>query len=191
MNEFIQKKCPSCGAILTIKNQEGLQNTTVTCPVCHQTYPFVNMKDLTPQGPGLNAGNAGGYSKDPGTNVKVPTNRTIGQLILQPMNQRFRLNMGQNIIGRQSSSSSATIQINTMGGLKMSRQHLIINVKTDPLGNIQHECMLCKPQCNDTYLNGAKLQYGDRVLLQHGTQLRLPDATLIFVIEDNDATQIF
>lgn len=65
MNEFIQKKCPSCGAILTIKNQEGLQNTTVTCPVCHQTYPFVNMKDLTPQGPGLNAGNAGGILKIP------------------------------------------------------------------------------------------------------------------------------
>lgn len=193
MNEFIQKKCPTCGAILTIKNQGGLDNTTVTCPVCHQTYPFTQMKELTQQRPPMPPGGmGGGYQSDPGTQVGGggPVNRTVGQLQHLGTGQRFRLNMGQNVIGRQCSSSAATIQINTGMNLRMSRQHLSIIVKTDPLGNIVHECTLCKPQCNDTFINGAKLQYGDRVILHNGNKITLPDASLVFIIDDGDATQI-
>ena len=33
MNDLIQIQCPGDGAILTIKNQPGLENKNVTCPV--------------------------------------------------------------------------------------------------------------------------------------------------------------
>ncbi|MCM1291474.1 MAG: FHA domain-containing protein [Prevotella sp.] len=185
MNDLIQKKCPTCGAILTIKNQGGLDNTTVTCPVCHQTYPFTKMVDVATK-----KSSAGGYQPDAATQVGgYNSNTTIGHFLQQPNNRIYRLIMGRNVIGRECASSNATIQINTGTGLKMSRQHLTVDVKRDPLGNVVHECYLCKPQCNDTFINGAKLHFGDRVILQHGNQLRLPDATFIFVIEDDEATQ--
>lgn len=46
MSGNLQKQCPTCGAILTIKNQSGLMYTTVTCPICRQKHPFVKMKDV-------------------------------------------------------------------------------------------------------------------------------------------------
>lgn len=210
MNGYIQKKCPTCGAILTIKNQAGLQNTTVTCPVCHQVHPFARMKDVLPTGatqgvtptgstspgaggfegrqqptggPGGNMGFGQNSQGGEGTKYRIPgqDQNMPGELYDVLTHQPFSLNMGPNIVGRRSNTSNAHIQIDTRGSKKMSRQHLLINVRTDPMGNIIHECSLYKPNCNDTFINGIRLRYGDRIILKNGCDIKMPDALLRFV----------
>lgn len=241
MSEYIQKKCPRCGAILTIRNQSGLESTTVTCPVCHQTYPFGQMREvnLNPNGganngmsrpagggmtpppmsgrgavppaqPGRGYQQPGGYQQQPegtmypgaagmnngqygsadkGTDYRRPINRRPGVLVQRQTNMRYPLRMGRNIIGRQSQSSQSTIQLNTGMSRRLSRQHLAIEVTMDQMGNVIHLCSLCKPNCNDTFINGAQIQFRDKVILRHGMVIRLPDAELQFIIEDNDRTE--
>ena len=40
MDEIIQIKCPFDGAILSVKNQPGIETKNVTCPACKHKYPF-------------------------------------------------------------------------------------------------------------------------------------------------------
>lgn len=208
MNEFIQKKCPTCGAILTIRNQAGIQNTTVTCPVCHNTYPFIQMKDVAVPGrvqtppphktPDFN-GAYPGYSSAPPASSGVPPRQGIpaqrpprpyGQpsqghyamLLNQRTQERYPLLIGSNIIGRYSASSSANVKINTGGSLKMSREHLLIDVNTDAYGGLQFTASLCKPNCNETYINGNRLYFGNRMPIIPGMQISLPDASLILIV---------
>lgn len=40
MNYVIKIKCPFDGAVLSVKNQPGIERKSVTCPVCRNKYPF-------------------------------------------------------------------------------------------------------------------------------------------------------
>lgn len=249
MSDYIQKKCPRCGAILTIRNQSGLENTTVTCPVCHQTYPFGQMREVNLNLGGTANRSIGGMTPPPQNNMSsgVPRNNTgsvppshfgygtqssqrqgscqpqpegtlypgagtqygangnapdytdfgrsvnrkPGILMQRNTGMRFPLRMGRNIIGRQSQSSQSTIQLNTGMSRRLSRQHLSIDVTVDQSGNIVHICSLCKPNCNDTFINGAQIQFRDRVILRNGMIIKLPDAEVQFIIEDYDQTELY
>lgn len=42
MTDFIQIKCPCCGAVLKVKHQDGLERASITCPVCKSKARFVD-----------------------------------------------------------------------------------------------------------------------------------------------------
>ena len=48
MDEIIQIKCPFDGAILSVKNQPGIETKNVTCPACKHKYPFTQYKRVGP-----------------------------------------------------------------------------------------------------------------------------------------------
>ena len=47
MDEIIQIKCPFDGAVLSVKNQPGIESKNVTCPICKHKYPFTQFKRVT------------------------------------------------------------------------------------------------------------------------------------------------
>ena len=70
----------------------------------------------------------------------------------------------------------------------MSRNHLVVEVKKVPGKGFVHCVSLYKDKVNETKVNDTQLEYGDCVVLKNGDLLRLPDATLVFEIPDDEKT---
>lgn len=176
MNNTLKIKCPFCGAILAIKNQSGLENLNVTCPVCKTTHPIKSCKVIQT------------YQKEETKyfNQYDELNKNIGHIgqvrVIGDDIQIFHLELGENIIGRKASNSSAKIQLITESK-RMSREHIIINVKESEKGYV-HIVSLYKPKVNETLINQDPLVYGDSIILKHGDKIVLPDITLLFEIEN-------
>lgn len=199
MNEIIQIKCPFDGAILSVKNQVGIETKKVTCPVCKHTYPFTEYKivksnhyndDKDTDYPGEEKTEyAYGNKKDEVT--ELPNmNLTIGRLKLIGTGISYQLKPGRNVIGRQSAKSTADFQIDTGDKRFMSREHIIINVNKTPGKGFVHYISMFKEKENKTFVGNEPLLFGDCVILSHGDVIKLPDATLKFELPDDDCTEI-
>ena len=211
MNDILQIKCPECGAILTIKNQPGLDSKSLTCPSCEIKNPFIKFKRLIPQ-PQQDPTTDYGYGhKRPHEEEKTQyrhsddhtqyrhednaqksdskPNLTIGALRLAGTNTLFQLKPGRNVIGRKSSNSGANFQINTGDKRSMSREHIVIDVKNHPGQGLIHCLSLYKEKVNKTFIGGEELLPGDIIILQPGDIIKLPDAALQFEIPDEERTQ--
>ena len=46
MDQFIQIKCPFCGAVLKVKQQAGLEKASITCPVFKKKSPFSDYENV-------------------------------------------------------------------------------------------------------------------------------------------------
>lgn len=195
MDEIIQIKCPFCGAVLSVKNQPGIETKNVSCPICKQKSPFTQFKRVTP-------GGAAGddslteypqheehtqYIAKEQTEIKSQ-NLIIGQLRINDSGVKFQLKPGRNVVGRKASKSEADFQIETGENRNMSREHIAIEVKKVPGKGFMHFLMLCKERINKTFIGNDPLLYGDRIVLNHGDIIRLPDCTLKFEIPDEEAT---
>jgi hypothetical protein len=206
MDNVIKIKCPFDGAILTIKSVPNIETKSITCPVCKKSYAFTQYKLMTPPPPPIDI--ATDYPDDPFGQPKKPAapqppfgseteineeptkeQQVIGRLVLQPSGVTYQLKLGRNVVGRKGVSSKADLQIDTEGKRNMSREHLVIDVKQEPGKGIVHYASLFKELVNDTYVNKARLAFGDCVVLNDGDLIRLPDATLKLVIYDEE-TQI-
>lgn len=169
--ETIQIKCPCCGAVLKVKMQQGIEGKSVICPVCRQKSPFAAF------------GRPSGKNDDDRTVYpgKVSANAGAGVLVKPDTGERFALKEGRNVIGRRSSASSSGIQIPLPNEMKrMSREHLIIDVRDVPGRGIVHYASLYKEKVNPTAVNGEPLAFGESVVLNDGDRLSLPDADLLF-----------
>lgn len=200
MDELIQIKCPFDGAVLKVKNQPGIEGKNVTCPICKNTYPFTEFRRLTPV--------KNTYQEDPDTELPGKEENThyknygqqdektkiqegsdiIGTLLNTGNGDKYDLRLGHNVVGRKASKSTATISIDTGDKKAMSREHLVIDVKNVPGKGIVHYVSLAKEKVNKTYIGDEELQYGDCLVLNDGDLVRLPDATLKFVILDPEGT---
>ena len=185
--ETIDVKCPWCSATLRIRQTPGMESKNITCPNCKQTSPFIKFKKIIPVEeesvtcfPGSN-----GNSQKP-----KPENLIIGRLIIPLSGLSFQLKPGQNIIGRKASASIANFQIPTGENKRLSREHLIIEVKRIPSTGFTHYVSLYKERVNKTFVNNTQLLYGDTLILQHGDILKLPDLDVRFELPDEEATQI-
>lgn len=193
MNDLIQIQCPGDGAILTIKNQPGLENKNVTCPVCKQSRPFTQYKRFVPKTeesteyPNGHGGFHQQYSNSEKTEFAMGS-LCLGRLTDIATGKRFSLQPGRNVIGRKSSASEADIQIETGESRRMSRMHLVIEVVKVPGKGYVHQASLFKEKCNATYVNNTQLESGDCIVLHHCDVLRLPDVNLKFEIPDGDET---
>ena len=119
MDEIIKIKCPYCGAVLSVKNQAGIETKSVTCPICKQKSPFKDFKKVVDKGndektqyPGDDEKTSYRTSSDEGgTDIGTGLNFTLGKLRVIPSGPSFQLKPGKNIIGRRATQSTADFQI--------------------------------------------------------------------------------
>lgn len=201
MSEIIKIKCPFDGAVLSVYNQPGLESKNVTCPICKRTYPFKEFKRVdnvgSPQSdpdtelPGRNdppTSYPGQNAADGKTQVNWG-NTPLGELVVAGSTQRYQLRQGRNVVGRKASNSSADFQIETGDKRSMSREHLVIEAKVVPGKGFVHYVSLFKEKVNKTVINSDQLYPGDRLVLNHGDVIKLPDANVRFVIPDSESTE--
>ena len=191
--EIMKIKCPCCAVVLTVKTKPGIENKSVTCTVCKQSSSFRLFKQITEikaehtEYPGEHTSYASHRSE---TQLNIDENYTLGKLKVEDSGVSFRLKVGRNIIGRKATASTADIQIPTAGGKHMSREHLVIEVKKVVGKGFVHYASLYKEKVNETAINNESLEYGDSIVLKSGDKLKLPDATILFEIPDDEGTEI-
>lgn len=205
MDDIIQIKCPFDGAVLSVKNQPGIESKNVTCPICKHKYPFTQFRRVTQNKgfedadthyPGDNEHTSGcfeehtRYANDEKTKVGNLPNFTLGKVTVVGSGISYQLRPGRNVIGRKAQKSAADFQIDTADKRSMSREHIIIDVKKVPGKGFVHYLSLYKEKVNSTYLGNEQLFYGDCIVINHGDLIKLPDATLRFEIPDDEATQL-
>ncbi|WP_347296771.1 FHA domain-containing protein [uncultured Bacteroides sp.] len=202
MDEIIQIKCPFDGAVLSVKNQPGIESKNVTCPICKHKYPFtqfkrvtsnVNNNDPDTEYPGGDEhtdyyGEHTSYGCEEKTEIGKQPNYTLGKVSVIGNGVSFQLKPGRNIIGRKGQNSDANFQIDTADKRSMSREHIVIEVKKLPVKGFVHYVSLYKEKVNKTSIGNEPLLYGDCVVLNHGDIIKLPDATLRFEIPDGEET---
>ena len=171
-NNKINIKCPNCGAKLIIKqeilNIPNVSNKLMRCPTCGETSPFGNFSIIKTQ------------KEKTETNIKNKQEPIIkpGLIKLSGSSMTFNLVQGQNIIGRNASSSNATIKIQPENK-RLSREHLVIDVHKRANGYV-HMASLYKEQVNTTSINNEQLHFGDSIILNDGDIINLPDVNLTF-----------
>ena len=195
MDEIIQIKCPFDGAVLSVKNQPGIENRNVTCPICQHKYPFTQFKRVTAAGNSVNSSssakalNKGGGNENDATELPE-MNFTLGRLKLLDSDIAYQLQLGRNVIGRKGTKSQADFQIDTPGARAMSREHIVIEIKKIPAKGFVHYLSLFKEKVNPTFIGKEPLLYGDCIILSHGDVISLPGAELKFELPDDEATEL-
>lgn len=132
---------------------------------------------------------SGGQS-DGKTQINLGSNWVLGKLTVEETGQSYQLKPGRNVVGRKAQSSSADFQIAATADKRMSREHLVIEVKKVPGKGFVHYVSLFKEQCNPTQVGHETLMYGDCLILNHGDRLRLPGVTVKFEIPDGEGTEM-
>lgn len=186
----IKIKCPYCGAVLAVRKQPGIEQKKVTCPVCKEISPFQSYRQIADDC--HNREEHTQYAEDMSDEqMELQEDFTIGQLRLVSSDASvFRLKVGRNVIGRQASASSADIQLPMAENKRLSREHLIIEVKKVAGKGFVHYASLYKQKVNATIINDNALEYGDCLVLQHGDLLKLPDIVLRFELPDEEETNM-
>ncbi len=184
MAEVVKIGCTKCGAVLSVQYAPGIESKNVTCPICKNKGAFSTFRRIE------DPTSDDGHTQIPDTLTKNPEGAsTIGTLIINGV--KYPLHIGRNVIGRQASGNNADIQIPTSVATKrMSRQHVVIDVKQLAGSCYQHQLSLYKPEVNTTYLNNDKINYGDTLLLINNFTIKLPDCDAKFVIESPDQTYL-
>lgn len=196
MDEIIQIKCPFDGALLSVRNQPGIESKNVTCPICKHKYPFTQFRRVThtsgsddPDTEYPDRDERTRYGEDK-TEIRKQPNYTLGKVSVDGSGRSYQLRPGRNVIGRMGRKSEADFQIDTADKRAMSREHIVIEVKKIPLKGFVHYVSLYKEKVNTTSIGNEPLLYGDCIVLNHGDVIKLPDATLRFEIPDGEETDI-
>lgn len=181
MSQVIKIGCPKCGAVLSVQNMPGIETKHVTCPICKNkglftTFRRIEEKDNETQIPDKLTSTPDGMA-------------SIGVLMIG--GKEFTLHAGRNEIGRAAAGNTADVQIPaTLTSKRMSRQHIVIDVKQLASGYYQHQISLYKPEVNSTFLNNDKLAYGDTFVLLPGNIIKLPDCDVLFTESNKEATRL-
>ncbi len=174
--EKIKIGCPKCGSTIYVNDPEQPETAAVRCPVCKKVSFFTAWRRIADDDP---------QTQLPDDNI----NRTLGRLVAVSTNTTYPLQIGRNVVGRKASGSAAHVQI-ACESRRMSREHLVVEVKNELGKGLVHYLSLNKAQVNATYVDSMKLEYGDRVILRHNTMIHLPDMDLRFEIPDEEGTEL-
>lgn len=190
---IISIRCIHCGAILQVRNQEGIEKLSVTCPNCHEKFKVAegmasHSSTKKPDGEDTIYGPAGtSEAGDEGTTIGGSGNHAVGMLKDMASGKVYTLKQGVNTIGRASQTCGATIKIEDPTR-KMSREHATIEVNIMPNGSFRHFIRNWHNK-NKTYVGGVLLQEGDCFVLQNRQEIRFASVTLQFIIpEDGEET---
>lgn len=188
-DNIVKIKCPQCGAVLSVKNQDGLSGKNVTCPVCKYKGLFTTFRNYVPKQSYSGGDDATSYGFNPdATQFNGGENDIPGQLRVISTGKVFRLKEGRNVIGRQAHNTSADIQLPTGDSMRMSREHLVITLKKVPGKGLTAFVTLFKEKVNKTYVNDSELFFGDTLVLNDGDIITLPDMKVKYEIPDNEHT---
>lgn len=188
MENIIQIKCSFCGAILSVRNQQGIEAKNVTCPVCKNKSPFTSYRRVAAT-TNENADRPPVAEKESDTELPQ-INFILGRLIVTESGDTYQLKVGKNIVGRKSKNSQSDFQIDTGENRAMSRSHIVIDVKKVEYRGFIHSISLYKENVNATFIGDEPLLPGDSVILNDGDIIKLPGTILRFEIPDEEATQI-
>ncbi len=183
MEDTIKIKCPYCAAVLTVRYIEGIESKRVTCPICKQKSPFTEFRQVADVAEGTQYPDSKG-----GGGAAVHVNSLTGILRVLPSGPVFQLHTGGNIVGRQASQSAADFQIATGESRRLSREHIVVDVRKVEGKGVVHTVSLCKEKCNPTFVGSAQLEYGDCVILHAGDVIKLPDVDVRFELPDDEGT---
>jgi hypothetical protein len=178
----VKVKCPSCQTLLSVQNPTGAPEVTVTCPSCQQALRVKFKQPATAAAPP--AASPPRPLGDGGETVIGSSNVSKARFFLKVAGQTYQLADGVNTIGRQASSSSASIQIATTDH-KMSRHHAEIEVLRYP-GGISRVKIKNWQNKNRTWVNGVELCNDETLILKNGCRLKMGDTDMHFVAENDD-----
>lgn len=187
MTDILKIGCPVCGSVLSVQRQAGIESKNVTCPVCKQKSPFAAFKKIAGREEPTEYPEQEGTDYEEDTQMDKGLNFTLGKLIIPSLNLSFQLKPGKNVVGRKAEGSSALCQIPCISK-RMSRKHLVIEVKKVPGKGFVHLASLYKEHVNATFVGQNKLEYGDSVVLHHRDLIKLPDMEARFEIPDDEDT---
>ena len=183
--QTIRVICPRCRAVLDVKNS---QNETVKQITCLSCKTVLQVKFQSPKQPAADSGktqlgSAGGDtvlggSASGSTELHTPSQKGSVTAKLSCGGKIYPLQDGPNIVGRQATTSKATVQIETADRY-MSRQHCIITVSTLPDGS--KKAVLSNYQNkNSTTVNGQLINTGDEIRLADGNSITMGHTTVTF-----------
>lgn len=179
MEQFIQIKCPFCGAVLKVRQQAGLEKASITCPVCKSKSLFPDYENYDKQ------------KSSEETEIVGALNSIIGCLV-EKSGKRWPLHSGVNTIGRKLQSDPQQVEIaisDYTGERKMSRSHAKIEVTRQANGSCKHVLYNWQNR-NHTCVGGEPIETGDRIVLHSGMVIKFANVDVTFVIEDPEATTI-
>lgn len=155
--------CPNCKAVQSVKNVTDAPVMEITCAQCGARLG-VKFLALTAR-----------PSDDQETIIDAPR-RPSKQYRLRVNGMEYRLMEGENSIGRQASTSEASVQIATESR-KMSRMHAKIEV----LPAVDGRAVLSNwHNKNTTSVNGRPVGENAQVPLHHGDRILMGDVEMIF-----------
>jgi len=159
-------KCPRCHGILEVTNPKNEPVLMITCP---NPQCGARMRLTFDTGETIIADHEAG-------------DEIIGQIMCD--GRRYPLAEGENTVGRQSESSSATIQLPT-SDMSMSRSHLRITVHRLKNGRIKAVLSdmrdAKKIQALPTYIDEEPLQPEDAYVLENGDRITLGKTKIRYV----------
>ena len=195
--------CPKCKAVLDVTNSKNETLKQITCPSCKtilqvkfqpqqeqpqqepieaKTYYAPPKRSMADSGATQLAGAGGetvlGGGLSGATQLYTPTQKATATAMLTFEGKDYPLEEGQNIIGRQGTTSKATVQIETADRY-MSRQHCSIKVTTLPDGT--KKAVLSNYQNkNLTSVDGQEIETGDEIRLTNGDRITMGHTTVVF-----------
>ena len=186
--ESILVTCPNCRTRLSVKNEPGVQEKILGCPICkYKAKVSLYMMGQT-------GGGGQGASDDP---TQLPAHlghqvkNDIGQMRVIQTGQICELRMGSQVLGRLATSGTADLQIgsDTYKDMYMSRRHVQIDVVKNAQGGVEHHLVEIGSK-NIIKLNGKDIQRGDELVLEFGDKLTLGETDIILEETDEEATEV-
>ena len=176
MEELVKIKCPSCGKVFIVKSVPGIENASVTCPVCKRKASFMLYQKVVEKS-----------SED--TEIGCLGNAVMG-CIKEKTGMLWQLHAGVNTIGRKLKTPPQQVDVplsDYTGEKKMSRHHAKVEVVRQPNGNCKHVLYNWENK-NPTRVDGKMVEFGDRIILHNGMVLSFANIDVEFVIEDSEET---
>ncbi len=179
----IKIKCPTCGKILRLMDSPTINTSTFKCPVCGEKHTVGNCQRVVVKPkPPVNEetqyeGNGASVSNPEETRIySAPTPLKVGTLV-DNTGRTYKLQVGINTIGRQASTSSASVQIAT-SDRTMSRSHAIVEVRNAG-GQIVH-ILKNGANKNPSHYNGTLIEPTDQFILNNGDRVKFGSTELTF-----------
>lgn len=172
---------------MKLKDQPGLDNKNVTCPICSKKSRIGDCERITEKKEQDN--DATQYKSEPkrsseDTILNTDPATPVGRLVNTQTGSTSQLKIGKNTIGRRVANPLPTVTnpIEEMQSNKtMSREHAIIEVTRLQNGSFRHFLYNWKNK-NATCVDGTPLNGDDRVVLCHGQTIKMGQVLLRFEI---------
>lgn len=173
----VRIKCPKCSVLLEVRNSKNEDVKSIKCPKCGSVLQIrFRVKKEEEQPVPVDAD-----MDEEVTSVEtvLPTNKYSKAMFLYN-GIKYELNIGNNVVGRSSSNSSANVQIQC-GDIYMSRSHANVNVVKTSSGKLK--CIITNGNNkNPIFINGLKLEKTDEVILSHDDEIKMGNTILRFAI---------